>query len=72
MTEPKAATSSRPTLPNTVSRANRTRIPNASDRADMVRVRDEAGNILPNRVPRTWLKRFPQLKEIPSTRKAGK
>lgn len=46
------------------------RIPNPELRSDMVRVRDaKTGDILPNRVPRQWLKTFPQLKEVPSEKK---
>lgn len=46
------------------------RIPNPELRSDMVRVRDaKSGEILPNRVPRQWLKTFPQLKEVPSEKK---
>lgn len=47
------------------------RIPNPEDRAELARVRDaKTGDILPNRVPRTWLDgRFPQLKEVPSNKK---
>jgi len=46
------------------------RIPNPELRSDMVRVRDaKTGEILPNRVPRQWLKTFPQLKEVPSEKK---
>lgn len=46
------------------------RIPNPKLRSEMVRVRDaKTGDILPNRVPRQWLKTFPQLKEVPSEKK---
>ena len=42
-------------------------------RTEMVKVYDtKTGEKLPNRVPRNWLEKFPQLKETPSTRKAGK
>lgn len=37
--------------------------------AEFIRVRDtriEGNNILPNRVPRAFLKSFPHLKEVPS------
>lgn len=39
-----------------------------------VRVQDKTtGNILPHPVPATWLDgRFPNLKEVPSNKKAGK
>lgn len=47
------------------------RIPNPKQAGELVRVRSaKTGNILPNRVPRTWLDgRFPQLKEVPSNKK---
>ena len=50
------------------------KVPNPRDRSEMVRVYDpKTGEKLPNRVPRNWLEKFPQLKEVPSSRnKAGK
>lgn len=48
------------------------RVEDASLRSERVRVRDKkSGEILPDRVPRTWLNRFPQLVEVPSE-KEGK
>lgn len=46
------------------------RIQDPHARSEMVRVRDaNTGEILPDRVPRQWLKTFPQLKEVPSEKK---
>ena len=48
------------------------KVPNPRDRSKLVKVYDtKTGEKLPNRVPRNWLEKFPQLKEAPSS-KAGK